>query len=220
MFELDEIPDISPRHNIAPTQEIAAIIAPEGKRELHMMRWGLIPSWAKDASIVQRMINARSETVAEKPSFRTAFRRRRCLVVADGFYEWTDPEPEGSLFAQPSSCEKPRRQPHWIGRKDRLPFAFAGLYELNQATELGPVETVTIITCEANHLIAPLHDRMPVVLDPRDWDFWLDPVHQNLETLQALLVPAPDEDWETFRVSTKVNSPRVEGPELSEALPA
>lgn len=233
LFDLDDLPEILPRYNIAPTQDVLAIIALEGKRSSAIFRWGLIPNWAKDASIGQRMINARSETAAEKPSFRNAFRRRRCLVVADGFYEWTDPDDDTaayceqqSLFggnvaaaARPKSGKLPR-QPWWIGMKSREPFAFAGLWELNQLTELGSVETCCLLTTTPNKLLEPMHDRMPVILRKEHWDLWLDPEFQNVEALQTLLVPYDCDAMETFKVAPKVNSPRAYGAELIEPLVA
>lgn len=217
LFDLDDLPEIEPRYNIAPTQELLAIVATNGKREATTFRWGLIPSWMDDATVGQRMINARGETVAEKPSYRGPFKKRRCLIVADGFYEWTDPLEEG-LFAGVTSTGKPKRQPHWIGMKDRGPFAFAGIWELNQKTELGPVETCAIITTDPNSLLEPMHDRMPVILAKEDWDFWLDPANDRVETLQQLIRPFPSELMDTYLVSTRVNSPREQGADLIDPI--
>lgn len=220
LFELDELVEFEPRYNVAPTQDVLAIINQDGHREATMFRWGLIPSWAKDATLGQKMINARSETVREKPSFRAAFAKRRCLIVANGFYEWTDPEEEvglGGLFQEPDQDapkKRPPRQPHWIGMKDRGPFAFAGLWELNQQTELGSVETCCILTTTPNELLEPMHDRMPVILPQELWDPWLDPNFANKDTLQAMLVPFRSELMDTYKVSPKVNSPRAYGSEL------
>jgi|CXWL01.1.fsa_nt_gi putative SOS response-associated peptidase YedK len=230
LFGLDDVPELLPRYNIAPTQDILGVVSVEGKRISAIFRWGLIPSWAKDSSLGQKMINARSETASEKPSFRTALRKRRCLIVCDGFYEWTDPDEDtaayvsgGSLFGgEPLAKKKDGklpRQPWWIGRKDRQPFAFAGLWELNQLTELGSVETCCILTTSPNDLLEPMHDRMPVILDPKDWGLWLDSNFSLVPALESLMVPCPSEEMETFKVTPKVNSPRAYGAELIDPLP-
>lgn len=195
-----------PRYNIAPTQAVAAVRnapesnAPEnGHRELWLLHWGLIPPWAKDHTIGNKMINARSETVAEKPSFRHAFRRRRCLIMADGFYEWV--KMDGG------------KQPHHIHLTDHRPFMFAGLWEHWTKGEAGPIESCTILTTEANEKIAPLHHRMPVILPQDTWDLWLDPSVEDPAALQPLLKPYPDEEIEYQAVSRLVNSPRNDVPE-------
>lgn len=230
LFELDDVPPLSPRYNIAPTQDVLAVIAPNGERQSAIFRWGFIPQWGKEASLGQRMINARSETAAEKPSFRSAFKSRRCLVIADGFFEWTDPdettvayiEDQTELFeGQAKKSKSPRlpRQPWWIGMKDLLPFAFAGLWELNQLTELGSVETCCILTTTPNDLLEPMHDRMPVIIPHSQWSAWLDPALVAREAIESMLVPFDSKLMQTFRVSPRVNSPRAYGADLIEPLP-
>ena len=194
-FGLFEMAPFAPRFNVAPTQPVAVVRCPSGEsdRELAWLRWGLIPSWAKDPSVGNRMINARAETAAEKPSYRVAFRRRRCLVVADGFYEW---QRTGG-----------RKQPYFIRMRDDRPFGFAGLWESWEGPEEGPVESCTLLTTGPNALVAPIHNRMPVILSDRDYDRWLAPAIQEPETVTSLLCPFPAEPMEAFAVSTHVNSP-------------
>lgn len=186
-----------PRYNIAPTQEVVAIraSADDSKREAVLQRWGLIPSWSKDPKIGNRMINARAETIAEKPSFKSPLKRRRCLVIADGFYEW---KKEGKT-----------KQPYFIHLKDDGPFAFAGLWERWKQGDLA-IESCTIITTKANELMAPLHDRMPAILSKNDFDVWLDPNVEDPEKLTPLLDSYPSTDMGLYPVSTVVNSPRNE----------
>lgn len=151
IFRLLRRPDVQPRYNIAPTQPVAVVRRIDRGRELSMLRWGLVPSWAKDPKIGARMINARAETVATKPAFRTALRRRRCLVPADGFYEW-------------AKSAGGTKQPHYITRRDGRPFAFAGLWESWDGPDGSSIESCTIVTTEANDLVGRIHDRMPVIL--------------------------------------------------------
>lgn len=162
------------------------------------LRWGLIPSWAKDTSIGSRMINARGETVAEKPSFRSAFKRRRCLVPTDGYYEW-----------QTSASGK---TPYYIHRTDNLPFAMAGLWESWHSDQANGIQSFTIITTEANDATSRVHDRMPVILGTDDYDMWLDAEFEGYDTLQSLLRPYADDDLQFDCVSTHVNSPRNDDP--------
>lgn len=202
-FDLSgELPELTPSYNIAPTQDVAAILGDGEERRLELMRWGLIPSWADDSEIGSRMINARSETVAEKPSFRAAFKRRRCLVPADGFYEW-----------QKTNGAK---QPFHIRLQDERPFALAGLWETWQDEDGPEVHSCTILTTEANDLLAPVHSRMPVILDPENYDFWLDPDVQEKEPLTGLLRPYPSEEMEAYAVNRFVNSPSNDGPRCVE----
>jgi putative SOS response-associated peptidase YedK len=207
VFGLDLAPELGPRYNLAPTQEAAVVrvAKPGDPRTLDRLRWGLIPAWAKDPSIGNRMINARAETVAEKPSYRDSFRRQRCLVVADGFFEW---QRVGKA-----------KQPHLIRRQDRRPFGFAGLWAAwrGAAPDQG-VETFTILTTEPNDLMRPLHDRMPVILDPKDFTAWLDPANRDAAALHALLVPAPVDGWEAVPISTAVNSPAHDSPDCIQPL--
>jgi putative SOS response-associated peptidase YedK len=195
-----------PRYNIAPSQPIAVIrIEPDSTtRTLVMLRWGLIPSWAKDPKIGNQCINAKAETVAEKPSFRSAFRKRRCLVVATGFYEW-----------QVSGRTK---QPMWIGLQGQRTFAFAGLWEQWKPANGEPLETCTIITTEPNGLMAKIHNRMPVILAPAFYDQWLDPTFQHIEPLKALLRPYLSEELMAYPVSTLVNNPRHDVPQCLEPV--
>jgi putative SOS response-associated peptidase YedK len=207
LFGLPEQPSLQPRYNIAPTQPVPIIrilrTNPHTKqRELVSLRWGLVPSWAEDPAIGNRMINARAESVASKPSFSGAFKYRRCLVPADGFYEW---KKEGS-----------RKQPVYIRRKDGQPFAFAGLWE-EWEREGEVIESCAIITTEANDLMAEYHDRMPVILNPKDYDLWLDPDVQDPTLLEPLLRPCPSDELEVYPVSRLVNDPRHEDPKCVEA---
>ncbi|MCA9169692.1 MAG: SOS response-associated peptidase [Planctomycetales bacterium] len=197
----DIAPQIVPRYNIAPTQNAAIVRwdVDRERRELALLRWGLVPSWAKELAIGNRMINARSETIAEKPSFRTAFKRRRCLVLADGYYEW-----------QKTADGK---QPFYIHRADERPFAMAGLWESWHTGQPDGVETFTIITTDACAQTAAIHDRMPVILDEPNYDLWLDPEFSGTAELQALLRPYRDDEIAADPVSTYVNSPRHEGPD-------
>ncbi len=209
-FSLFEVEPFTPRFNVAPTQTVAAVrIAPEGgnmQRELVWLRWGLIPSWAKDPAIGNRMINARSETAAEKPSFRTAMRRRRCLIAADGFYEW---QRTGG-----------RKQPYFIRMKDDRPFAFAGLWESWTSPDGSEVFSCTILTTGPNELMRPIHDRMPVILAREDYDRWLDPAVERGEAVKPLLQPFPPGLMEAVPIGTYVNRPTNEGPECIEPAEA
>ena len=198
-FRLGSAPQLALRFNIAPTQPVAVVRqSPEdSQRHLSLLRWGLIPAWAKDASIGARMINARAESVAEKPAFRSAFKRRRCLVPADGYYEW---QKIGS-----------RKQPHYIRMRDDRPFAFAGLWEQwrgEEGQDAQLLETCTIITTESNELSRPIHDRMPVILDTEDYGLWLDPEVEDRGRLERLLRPFESAKMVADPVSTYVNNVR------------
>lgn len=205
-FGVNDSPLFQLRYNIAPSQSIAAIrIEPDTTtRKLVMLRWGLVPSWAKDPKIGNQCINAKAETVAEKPSFRSAFKKRRCLVVATGFYEW---QVQGAY-----------KQPMWIGLRNKRPFAFAGLWEHWKPAEGEPIDTCTIITTEPNDLMAPIHNRMPVILAPTSYDQWLDPTFQKIETLNGLLRPYQSEELTAYPVSTLVNNPRHDTPQCLEPV--
>jgi putative SOS response-associated peptidase YedK len=204
-YQLSLIPLLAPRYNIAPTQPVAAVrLDQAGGREWTHFRWGLVPSWARDLSIGSKMINARSETAAEKQSFRTAFKRRRCLIPATGFYEWQ--KRDG------------RKQPMYIQPVDGL-MSFAGLWEIWSSADGDVLETCTILTTEPNELMAPIHNRMPVILDPEDYSAWLDP-QSGPDLLMHLLRPAPAERLVAFPVSTAVNSPANDGPDCIEPLAA
>lgn len=200
MTAVTGIPPAVPRYNIAPTQPVAAVrLSPEtGRRELTFFRWGLIPSWAKDMSIGARMINARSESVAEKPSFRAAFKRRRCIIPADGFYEWQ--KLNGG------------KQPVYIHGVEGQLLGLAGLWEVWRDPEGSSLQTCTILTTRPNELVAPIHNRMPVILEPEDYDLWLNPGDKPEQGLH-LLRPYPAEKLEAYPVSKLVNSPKNDTPE-------
>lgn len=192
-----------PRYNIAPSQPIA-VITQEGERILQAMRWGLVPFWAKDPSIGNRLINARAETLLEKPSFKYAFTRRRCLVPAAGFYEWRK--------------ENGRRTPVYIRRRDGGLFAFAGLWEEWQSPDGSPLRTCTITTTEPNALIAPIHHRMAAILRPEDEALWLDHSLRDTKRLMAMLQPCPAEELEAYAVSPRVNNPANDDPACIQPL--
>jgi putative SOS response-associated peptidase YedK len=189
---LDEPP--APRYNIAPTQPIAAVLNDDSRR-VTPVRWGLIPSWAKDPAIGGRMINARAETVHEKPSFKRPLRRQRCMILADGFYEWK------------AVAGQRAKTPMYIHLRDGRPFAFAGLWDRWRGPDGHPLTTATIITTTANALMETIHDRMPVVLDVSYYDTWLSPDEPPVETLLECLRPYPAEEMDAYAVSTKVNKP-------------
>ncbi|MCS6881386.1 MAG: SOS response-associated peptidase [Oscillochloridaceae bacterium] len=203
-FNLDEVPVIEARYNIAPTQPVLMIRQEKGRRVAEMARWGLIPSWSKDGSAAARMINARAETVAEKPAFRAAFRQRRCLIPADGFYEW-QARPRG-------------KQAYYARLATGKLFAMAGLWEHWQAPDGAWIQSCTILTTTANELLQPLHDRMPVILAPEHYPLWLDPSVHDAGPLQALLGPYPAECMRVYPVGPAVNSVRNDGPGLIEPL--
>jgi putative SOS response-associated peptidase YedK len=200
-FEIEEYPSsITPNYNIAPTQEVAAVVEEDEKRKLEMLHWGLIPSWAKDPSIGNKMINARAETVAEKPSFRRAFKVRRCLILADRFYEWKKTD-DG-------------KQPYHVKMEDGSLFAFAGLWETWQNGE--EIRSCTIITTDANDLMSEIHHRMPVILHPEDYAMWLDHDFEEKEVLTTLLKPYPADVMEAYPVSRRVNKPSNNEPSVLE----
>jgi putative SOS response-associated peptidase YedK len=191
--------ELSPRYNIAPSQPVA-VVANNGQNKIEFFHWGLIPFWAKDPTIGNRMINARAETLAEKPSFKNAFQRRRCLVLADGFYEWR----------QSSGKTK---TPMYIQLESQDPFAFAGLWESWHSPEGDTILSCTIITTEPNELMATIHNRMPAILPPESYAQWLDPAEQKPAQLQDLLKPYPAEEMMARPVSTLVNNPKYDGPD-------
>jgi putative SOS response-associated peptidase YedK len=198
-----------PRYNVAPTQPIATVVATPENPEPHFdfLQWGLVPSWAKDPAIGSRMINARAETVVEKPSFRAAFKRRRCLILADGFYEWQ------------TQANRKIKQPHYIFLKDHQPFAFAGLWEhWSDSASGGELQTCTILTTTPNELMEPIHNRMPVILAPEDYAAWLDPDYYQPQALQEMLRPCDDGAMDRYLVSTVVNKPQNDSPDCIEPL--
>jgi putative SOS response-associated peptidase YedK len=193
--DYDFPPQFASRFNIAPTQPVLAV-PNDGRNEADFFIWGLIPSWAKDPSIGNRLINARGETLADKPSFRGSYKYKRCLILADGFYEWKK---------QPSTKTK---IPHFIHMKDRQPFAFAGLWDEWNSPDGSQIRSCTIITIEPNELMAPLHNRMPVILPPDAYTQWLDSAPQTPDSLQPLIKPYPAEEMSAYPVSTLVNNPK------------
>jgi putative SOS response-associated peptidase YedK len=194
-------PGVAPRYNIAPTQPVA-VIPNNAKDKLDYFVWGLIPSWAKDPSIGSRMINARADTLAQKPSFRTAYRRRRCLIPATGFYEWKQ---------DPGSKSK---TPMYISLASGKPFAFAGLWEFWQSPDGSQVLSCSIITTEPNEMIASIHNRMPVILPSETYSLWLDPNDRRPDELDGLLRSYPAQEMAAYPVSRQVNSPQNDAPEL------
>ncbi len=198
-FGLRELAELAARYNISPTQDVLAIRTDDATRAWQpvWLRWGLVPSWAKDEKIGAQMINARSETIAEKPSFRSAFKQRRCLIVADGFYEW-----------QKAGRAK---LPFHIRRRDNQPFAFAGLWERWRGGD-GALESCTIITTAANELLRPLHERMPVILAPNDYGTWLAPAAKP-EELQPLLASSDTPEFEVVPANPSVNNARHDAPD-------
>jgi len=233
-FAVDEVAVTNdrPNYNVAPRAKVMIVRERSGDqgeagRVLSRVRWGLVPSWAKDPGIGDRLINARAETVAEKPSFRSAFAKRRCIIPVDGFYEW-------KVVGPPSSPKgRPKKQPIYIHRRDDEPMAFAGLWETwkvpegvdvpdNLADDApdGWLRSCVIVTTSANALLTPVHDRMPVVLPASAWGQWLDPGEHDRDTLSALLSPAPDEWFEAYPVSTRVNRVGNNDPALLTPVPA
>lgn len=204
LFDLDDPPEVEAHYNIAPSNFVAVIRHDkEGVRKLGMLHWGLVPHWAKDKKIGYRMINARSETVREKPSFRNAFRRRRCLVPSSGFYEWKK--------------EADHKVPYFISMQDAEGFAFAGLWERwYENDDAEPLDSVTICTTEANKFMENLHARMPVILKPGDYDDWLDRNNSGDDVTYSLLKPWPRSNLQAWPVSTVVNNPRNDGADLIE----
>jgi putative SOS response-associated peptidase YedK len=205
-FGADEVvaPDLGARFNVAPTDEVYAVAesSADGTRRLGTFRWGLIPFWSKDAKGGAKMINARAESLLDKPAFRRSFERRRCIVHADGFYEWE---------AVPGAT---RKQPWHFRRRDEGVLAFAGLWDAwrpRPDSDEGRIVSCTIVTTVANEVVRPLHDRMPVVLPAEAWDEWLDPANHDLDDLRALLVPAPDDLLARTPANPAVNDVRNDG---------
>lgn len=197
-FQFEFNGEYEPRYNIAPGQLILAVGSNGQRRKGNMLKWGLIPYWAKDEKIGYKMINARAESIDEKPSFKHAFKKRRCLILADGFYEWKKTDSV--------------KQPFRFIMKDQKPFAFAGLWE-TWKKDGKPVHSCTIITTTSNEIIKDVHDRMPVILPENLYDLWLDPEYENTQHLKTLLTPYPAEKMDKYPVSTLVNSAKNETPE-------
>jgi len=200
------VPTLVPRYNIAPTQSVATVVrdGESGENHLVLMRWGLIPSWSKDPSVASKMINARGESVHEKPSFRTALRKRRCLIIADGFYEWQT-LPDGP------------KQPMFVTLQDRRPFGLAGLYEFWTEPESDEtVTTCTIVTTAANELMTQFHHRMPVILPRESYADWLNPTYADPVQIMPMIRPYPAEEMVYYPVSRRVNTVSNDDPSLVE----
>ena len=193
LFQFDgPLPNLAPSYNVAPTQAVPIVRLEQGVRHLAFARWGLIPSWAKQVS-AKPLINARAETVAEKPSFRAAFRRRRCLVPADGYFEW-------------QKTRQGTKQPYNMVLSDTGPFGMAGIWETWSAADGSEIDSVAIITIDANSKLAPIHDRMPVILKPADYDRWLDSDRFDRQQAKALLRPAQQDFLRAYPISRRVNA--------------
>ncbi len=196
--------NFAPRYNIAPTQ-LAPVITNEHPHELSFFRWGLIPSWAKEEAIGNKMINARADGIADKPSYRSAFKRRRCIVPASGFYEW-------------QKGAGKTKTPMYIQVKDQDVFAIAGLWEVWHNANGDQIDTFTIITTDANAFMQPIHDRMPVILHKKDYEQWLDPKEVPASTLLPLLKPFDADQMTAYEVSRAVNTPSIDEPQLIEPV--
>lgn len=203
LFDYEEHPDFPARFNIAPTQPIPIVRLVDGKRHFALVRWGLVPSWVKDPNAFSVLVNARGESVREKPAFRSAMKYRRCLIPADGFYEW---QARGSG----------PKQPFYVRTNSGKPLAFAGLWENWMGPNGEEMETALIVTTKANHTLGPVHDRMPVIVPPEAFDLWLDTLHVDDETASALIAPAPDDLLEVYPVSAAVNRTANDNPKLLE----
>jgi putative SOS response-associated peptidase YedK len=206
LFRYEEQPNFPPRYNVAPTQPIPIVRLVEGKRQFALVRWGLLPSWVKDPKSFSLVINARGETAADKPAFRAAMKRRRCLIPADGFYEW---QKAGE-----------RKRPFFVHMKSGAPLAFAGLWETWTGPNGEELETAAIVTTDANRTLKPVHDRMPVIVPPAGFDLWLNCAEVDATTAAALIAPAPDNLLEAYEISTAVNRTANDNPKLVERLAA
>jgi putative SOS response-associated peptidase YedK len=200
LFHYDEQPNFPPRYNVAPTQPIPIVRLVDGKRHFALVRWGLLPSWVKDPKNFTLLINARGESAADKPAFRAAMKRRRCLIPADGFYEW---QKAGE-----------RKRPFYVRAKSGAPLAFAGLWETWTGPNGEELETGTIVTTRANRTLKLIHDRMPVIIAPEAFDLWLNTADVDTQTAAALIAPAPDNLLEAFEISTAVNRTANDNPKL------
>ncbi len=206
LFGYPEQPNFPPRFNIAPTQPIAIVRLMDDKRQFALVRWGLLPSWVKDPKAFTLLINARGESAAEKPAFRAAMKRRRCLIPADGFYEW--------------QAVGGRKQPFYVRAKSGEPFAFAGLWETWTGPNGEELDTAAIVTTRANRMLSPIYDRMPVIVPPEAFDLWLNCAAVDATTASALIAPAPENFFEAYPVSTDVNRTANDDPKLIEPLVA
>jgi putative SOS response-associated peptidase YedK len=204
LFRYAEQPNFPPRYNVAPTQPIPIVRLVDGQRHFALVRWGLLPSWVKDPKGFTLLINARGESAAEKPAFRAAMKRRRCLIPADGFYEWQKAGERKRLF--------------YVRAKSGKPLAFAGLWETWTGPNGEELETGTIVTTAANKTLAPIHDRMPVIVPPDGFDLWLDTANGDAKTAAALIAPAPESLLDAFEISTAVNRVANDNPKLIEPV--
>jgi putative SOS response-associated peptidase YedK len=204
LFGYADRPTFPPRYNVAPTQPIPIVRLDAGKPAFWLVRWGFLPSWVKDPRSFSLLVNARDESVIEKPAFRNAMRRRRCLIPADGFYEWSDTRP---------------RRPFFVRSKDGGPMAFAGLWETWTGPNGEEVDTAAIVTTRANRTLAPIHDRMPVIVPPAAFNLWLDGAAVDATTAATLFVPAPESLLEAYEVSNAVNRATNDAPELIAPAP-
>jgi putative SOS response-associated peptidase YedK len=209
------VESLGENYNVAPTNDVYGVVAtPDGALELHVFQWGLIPVWAKEAKIGQKMINARAETIAEKAAFKGVFRKHRCIIPMDGFYEWAAGAPDGPV----GKNGKPLKRPHFIHRIDGEPLAVAGIWSAWRdkagAADAPWLHSAAVVTTSANATMAPIHDRMPVILPRAMWSMWLDPANQHVDVLAKLLVPAPDTLLEMHEVATDVNNVRNKGRHL------
>ncbi len=200
-FDLIEVESLRPRYNIAPTQSVPVVrvLGDNSTRRLEELRWGLVPHWAKDPSVGSRMINARSEEAATKPSFRVPLRRQRCLVPSTGFFEWK--------VGGDADSRRTKKQPYYFRRRDERVFAFAGMWDRWVGADGKPIETYTILTTSPNELIRSFHDRMPVIVARDQYGLWLDPTVQDVDRLRPLFDPFPAGDMVAYPVSTHVNAP-------------
>lgn len=201
-FGVEEALEVEASYNIAPTQNILGVRQTPDGREMSFLKWGLIPSWAKDSSMGAKLINARSETITEKPSFREAFKRRRCIIPADGFYEW---QRTGG-----------RKQPFFFHFRDDRLFGFAGLWDRWKSEDGELIESCTILTTDANEALRPVHDRMPMILHPETYELWLDDDPRKSSLREELLRPFPASEMEGYPVNASINSPRNQGAGLIE----
>jgi putative SOS response-associated peptidase YedK len=206
VFRYEDQPKFPPRYNVAPTQPIGIVRVFEGRRQFALVRWGLIPAWVKDPRAFSLLVNARGETVLDKPAFCSAMRYRRCLIPADGFYEWTH---DGA-----------RKRPYFVRPKAGGPIAFAGLWEAWIGPNGEELETAVIVTTAANRMLQPIHDRMPVIIAPEAFDLWLDCGRVDAQTAAALIMPAPDDLLEAYEVSTAVNRTANDSADLIEPVRA
>ena len=204
LFRYEEQPNFPPRYNVAPTQPIPIVRLNEGKRQFALVRWGLLPSWVKDTKVFSLLINARGESVLDKPAFRNAMKRRRCLIPADGFYEW--------------QAGTTRKRPYYVRAKAGGPLAFAGLWETWTGPNGEEMETAAIVTTRANRTLAPIHERMPVILAADAFDLWLNSTDVDATTAAALIAPAPDNLLEAYEISTDVNRVANDNPKVIEPV--